>query len=348
MVYLVKLIATRNVFIFPFGQSLLYKNRDLPILLKLKKTVIVNIGLGSDARPPYLNGNIQHRKGAYAEKIASVVEDAKRISRKVAFLENHSSYVIGSPLSSFYFLQRKFINFFSLGLPVDRAIETNSQDHSRKNEKIRVVHIPSSRSIKGTDRIEEAISDLIEEGLPIDYVELSNLSNKQVMEELASCDLVIDQLYSDTPLATIGTEAGLLGKPTVIGGYGTECMREYISDDMMPPSLLCPPAEIKETIKKAVINHELRERTGKLAKVFLTTQWSIESIARRYLKIIENDIPDSWWIDPMPIRYFHGAGLAEEKIKENIKLIVEKYGKGALCLSHNAELEIDMVRFSER
>jgi hypothetical protein len=44
-----------DVFIFAWGKSLMPLNIDLPILRLLRKKVIVNLGHGSEARPPYMS-----------------------------------------------------------------------------------------------------------------------------------------------------------------------------------------------------------------------------------------------------------------------------------------------------
>ena len=46
-----------------------------------------------------------------------------------------------------------------------------------------------------------------------------------ILAELARCDFVIDQLYSDYPLPGLATEAAWFGKPTVVGGYAQYAIR---------------------------------------------------------------------------------------------------------------------------
>ena len=54
----------------------------------------------------------------------------------------------------------------------------------------------------------------------VEYVELSGLSNSDVLTRLAEADLLIDQAYSDLPLSGVGMEAFVLGIPVLLSGYG--------------------------------------------------------------------------------------------------------------------------------
>ncbi|RUP14041.1 MAG: hypothetical protein EKK43_13745 [Methylobacterium sp.] len=61
--------------------------------------------------------------------------------------------------------------------------------------RIRVVHAPSNRSIKGTDSILAAL-DIVARQQPIDIVLIENLSHEEAMLQYRSADLVIDQILA--------------------------------------------------------------------------------------------------------------------------------------------------------
>ena len=54
------------------------------------------------------------------------------------------------------------------------------------------------------------------EGLPLEYVEIVGQPNDIVLAEIARSAFVIDQLYSDTPMAGFAAEAARLGKPAIV------------------------------------------------------------------------------------------------------------------------------------
>ena len=86
-------------------------------------------------------------------------------------------------------------------------------------EKVRVLHVPSSAAAKGSVEIRRTISDLVAGGVPIEFVELSNASNEEVLAALKGADLVVDQLYSDIVMPSLAKEAAVLGVPVIVAGY---------------------------------------------------------------------------------------------------------------------------------
>jgi hypothetical protein len=59
--------------------------------------------------------------------------------------------------------------------------------------KFRILHCPTNPSIKGTKYIEEAITDLTALH-DFEYVTITGRSHEEVLQEMAKCDLYIDQL----------------------------------------------------------------------------------------------------------------------------------------------------------
>ena len=70
-----------DVYIFGFGKSLLRGNVDLPILHLLNKTVIM-VSMGSDFRPPYMDGFSTLSKDGNKEYIESLYKKTKQFKAK--------------------------------------------------------------------------------------------------------------------------------------------------------------------------------------------------------------------------------------------------------------------------
>ncbi len=124
-------------------------------------------------------------------------------------------------------LARPFVNYFRIGMPRPRSqqveMTADSEDHYEARSALRptrILHAPSHPRAKGTDRIRLAVESLRSKGYEIEYTELTNAANAEVLAHLHECDFVIDQLYSDTPMATFAAEAADVGRPSVVGGYG--------------------------------------------------------------------------------------------------------------------------------
>ena len=48
-----------------------------------------------------------------------------------------------------------------------------------------------------------------------------------VLEKMAMSDIVVDQVYCDTPMAGFATEAAINGVPVVVGGYYADVYKRF-------------------------------------------------------------------------------------------------------------------------
>lgn len=332
-----------RVFYFGFGDSLLWRNMDLPILRLFGKTVIACLWHGSESRPPYMDGARVSSDGRTSPKLETMCADSRSIRRRIRFFEKYADVIVGAPFTAQFF-EKPFISHFQLGMPVGMTPSpeppsSTVQFGPRPNTKtLRLLHCPSHIFAKGTEEIRETIQSLQASGLDIDYFELSGQPNHVILSALRECDLAIDQLYSDTPLATFASEAAAEGRPVIVGGYGFEYLDTLVSDEMHPASVTCLPGELSQTITNLVNDPIQRSEKGALAKAFVHSQWSPQMVAQRYLRLIE-EAPSEWMLDPREIVYLEGCGQPREITIKNIRAIVESFGIRALCLDHHPSLE---------
>ena len=332
-----------DVFIFGFGKSLLRSNYDLVLLKVLNKIVISNLGHGSEARPIYLDGSYQNFDGSNYPSLDTMVLGAKNSKKLVEKHERMCTYLIGAPFSTSYFTSVNFINTFALGNPIeykDEELNKNLDDSI-----CRILHSPSHPAAKGSPVIIEAINNLVKKGYEIDFVLIYNKSNSEVISEIKRCDFVIDQIYSDTPLAGFATEAAWFGKPAIVGGYGINSLKNFIPPDMWPPSKVCHPDAIEQAIESLIINKVERLLLGKKASEFVRRNWNANFVASRYNQIIEGSIPENWWINPNKINYLHGAGQKIDITKNNIRNIIASFGVKSLQLDDRPDIENAFLEF---
>jgi len=335
-----------DVFIFGFDSSFL-NTFDLPILKFLNKKIIYRFH-GNDCRPPYLSGNI-----AAAGKSFDPKECIRKTYRKKKFLkkvERYADIIISNPLFS-HFLERPFISATHIGLPFKINTKPNhdlirTTPGCRIKSNIRILHAPSNPEVKGTDEIRNIVKELVSNEHTIEYVEIKGQSNEVVLKELARCDFIIDQLYSDTPMAAFAAEAAFFAKPAVVGGYAKEEFRKIYAPGKVPPSMYFHPNHVKNPMKKLIENRDLRLNLGTQAKQFLDNNWNPQKVAQNYQSIIEDNIPPGWWFDPNDIRYVYGSGLPENRIRKVIRSIVKIGGKQALQLSDKPFLEKKLLEFA--
>jgi glycosyltransferase involved in cell wall biosynthesis len=332
-------------FIFGFGRSLWPGNLDLWVLRKLGKPVLVNVGHGSDARPPYADGAYQSVNGSQQPSANFLSKRTALHSRRLEFFFRQAAYVIGSPYSTSPLAKDRFINFFELGFPVTSArikgIETEptgTQPAPETAPLVKVLHAPSHPAAKGTKVIAAAIENLKRKGLNLEFVLLEGVPNEKVLDEIQGCDFVVDQIYSDIPMSAFATEAAMLGKPSVVCGYDLKGLRRHISETMWPPALTSVPEDIEGAIETLAKDEHLRRMLGREAQRFVLESWKAENVAARYSKLLHRQPEELWWLDPLSVTYIYGACQPKSLTVKHMSELVRLYGASVLQIDHRPEL----------
>ena len=331
---LITLLPRFNTFFFLGGQTITNSSFEL-WLLKLLSKKIIFIYTGSDSRPPYIDGG----RFPVTTSIPSAMylnTLTKRCKNKIAVHEKFADYLVNSPATA-HFHRRHYINWFALGVP--KFIKSSNLDNKKSKGIVRILHTPSNPGAKGTSIIIAAIDRLRDKGYLIEWVNIQDKPNSVVLDELAQCDFVVDQLYSDTPLAAFATEAAFFGKPAVIGGYFASDVSSTIPADQIPPSLFVLPELIESAIERMIVDDSFRFELGQKAKQFVESKWTVELVAGRYLKLLENEIPDDWWHNPKDVSYVGGCGMPLSYAQLLISDLIKKFGVSALQVSDKPELE---------
>ncbi|MBF9038830.1 hypothetical protein LSUCC0246_09940 [Rhodobacterales bacterium LSUCC0246] len=338
IIWSIYVIIRYDYFIFSFGRTFWPGNLDLPLLKLLGKKAIVNIAHGSDARPPFMDGFLLNRMPHDPILTDYIYKISKRKSKKIDFILKNAFAVIGSPMSTSPFATKSFINTFYVGAPFRPTELINYEcDYDKKykvleEKSLVIVHAPSSPVAKGTEHIEYIVNNLISEGYDIDFRLLKNMTNSEVISVLASCDILVDQMYSDTPMSGVATEAAYYGKPSVVGGYGFGTLADVVAPQVWPPSMTCQPEEMYDTIRYMIENKPEREAIGLRAQSFVKSHRSPVNVAKNYLRILKNETPDHWRFNPDEFIYWEGAGQSRAEIKKIIKALLTEYTSSGLFL----------------
>lgn len=326
-----------DTFIFGFGMTF-YNLFDLPLLKALDKRVIF-VFFGSDARPVYLNG-----KFALDLTPHQCIRKSRMQKARIKKIEKYACCMINHPPAS-HFHERPFASFLQMGIPVTLDVPGSSTPGSATTA-LRILHSPTDPERKGTKQIRSAVRRLRSKGHNIELVEIIDRPNREVIEELSRCDLVIDELYSDSVMARFAAEAAFFGKPVIVGGYAAPSDLGVLSDQEMPPVHHCHPDALEAAIEQLVVDADYRSRLGEQARRFVRDKWSTRAVAGRYLQLINGEYPSSWFCDPRDIRYLHGWGLSEEQARSSIRNIVAAGGKSALQISDKPDLEERFLLFA--
>jgi glycosyltransferase involved in cell wall biosynthesis len=327
-----------DVFILGFMNTF-FRYYELPIL-KIFGKKIIYVFFGSDSRPPYIN---KRNLESFPIKNIRMVCKQKAAIRKI---ERYADIIINHPPSS-HLHERKFIPFMRIGFPsyCDVAGCNSDQLH---NSTMRILHAPSHMEGKGTAKIRTAMASLKGKGYIFEYVEIIDKPNALVIDELMRCDFVVDELYSDAVMAGFATEAAFFGKPAVVGGYATLADFGILPEESMPPVHHCHPDDIEAAIEKLIVDESYRKDLGLRAKQFVNQNWSARSVAERYMRIIDGEIPEDWFHDPRDIRYLHGWGLQENQARKLVRSVIEYGGIDALQLADKPDLAQRFYRFAFR
>jgi len=337
-----------DVFILGFNSTFFvprfFSYYDYPILKFFGKKIICQYH-GSDSRPPFVDGAIMNNiRSVNVEECMERTSAKKRILQKI---NKYADIIIDIPPQG-YLHDKPYIMWMEIGIPYNIAYTPviEEQAISAAARPVRILHAPSDAAAKGTKRIREAIASLSNKGYSIDFIEIQNMPNHVVREELAKCDIVVDQLYSDYPMPGFATEAAWYGKPVVIGGYAYRHWGKWLVQDKLPPTHYCHPENIEAAIERLVADQEYRLELGRKAKFFVQNEWHPKAVAGRYLALIRDEIPDRWWFDPNSTDYYSGMGMDEPRIKSIIRKMIETGGIESLKLSDKPDLEEAFKQFA--
>jgi glycosyltransferase involved in cell wall biosynthesis len=301
--------------------------RDRSTLRRLGKKVI-SVFLGSDSRPLFQSGAFLDRFRGDWESLERAV---RRQFEEVRAIERGSDAVVCHAPTSL-FLSRPFARFLAMGFPFDPGrIEGIARPKfvGAKDAAIRVIHAPSAPQYKGTDEIVRIVEELRGEGIQIEMDLIVNRPNREVLKALADCDFVIDELYSDTPLAGLAVEAAAFGKPSVVGTYAVS---GDLIEERLPPSAISHPRSVKGAIRALATDGFEREALGERAREFLETRWSPLEVGRRFLALIAGEASEDWFSDPRRTTYVFGWGVEEEALRRDLRDYADARGLSALCL----------------
>lgn len=316
-------IVRCDAFIFGF-RTHFFGHFELPLLRALGKRSVF-IFNGSDARPPYLNGQIVPATGPISGR--SLVIRTKRMKRALRRIERWADAIIAHPPAAQLF-ERPYVPWLEIGIPYV-ASEAPAPPQS-DGAHVTAVHAPTNPTAKGTSVIRAAIRELQRRGVSIEYVEVAGKSNEEVLERLRESDFLIDQTYSDTPMAGLATEAAALGRPTVVAGHELNEVRQHTRPDMWPPSFICRPGDLVEVIGEVATNSEMLLEMGRVACEFVSTKWSPPEVATRILDTLSGNMVGASSPSEHSGLYALGYGLPMDRVAAAIAATVRAGGADSL------------------
>jgi hypothetical protein len=330
-----------DVFIFGFGTSFYPDYSDYKRIKESGKKLIC-VFHGSDTRPPWMDGSIM------AKDRGLTIDDCFTLTKKtyqtVRLIEKYADKIVCNPASAQFF-SKPIINWFAIGVP--SKITYNKRKHksaAELQEKMLVLHSPSHPEAKGTPIIERAISELNSEGYNIELIKITGQPNHVVLNYLQKVDLVIDQLYSDTPLAGFAAEAISYSVPVVVGGFYNKEYQDFNDLFDIPPVGFIDHEKLKDEIKSYVSHPDDYHERVRRTQDYLEQKWNPKSISERFVELIEEKYPKEWDFVPGSDGYIYGGGMTLERLIEVTDEMIKKFGMDSLHLTDKTNLERNITK----
>lgn len=327
-----------DVFVFGFGKTFL-RRAELPFLRLLGRRIIFVFN-GSDTRPAWMSGI--YLLGSGLPDPAALQKEILRQQYCIRRIERYADEIVCHPLSA-QLLTRPFVNHLAIGHPFDPGA-TSAVKTGGTAARLNVLHAPTRPLQKGSPRFQAEIRRLQAAGVPVDYTELTSRPNREVLEAIVASDLVLDELYSDIPLAGLGTETAALGRPFLVGGYGRAELERFGGDNPPPMDHYVHPAQLDTALDALVADPQRRAALATSLQTFALQQWNPREMSARFLHLLTGEVPPHWLIDPRTLRYWQGWGAPEDAVRCGVAALIAHAGPEALGIAHNPELQTEVIR----
>lgn len=340
--YLISTLRHYDYYIFGFGASLMTVTHvDLLVLKIFRKKVVSIVAHGSDSRPPYMNGRFSERQPEI------LAREAARLTWNLKWTEKFASVVIGSPYCTSIYANKPFLNFYDLGLP--RPVAQREELAKPKTETLvlKVLHAPSSRATKGTNEIISVVRRVKNMGYPIELTILEGCKNEELLKQIPQFDLVVDQLYSDTPMAGLALECLQLGVPVLVGGYKLHELERFMPDKRLPPTIIVRPDDFEARLIQLLTSEGLLDKYREQASRYLSESANHPSVGEIFLTVLEGTHALST-VDPRDVRYFEGVGQPRVTTAKQILSIYRHGGLKAMGLQSKPLLAKDIIGWAEK
>lgn len=312
-------------------------------LLRRRSGRLIVVFHGSDVRPAFLNGAFHFSNSqAGIRRLHRAVQQQVRLVRRAE--EIADEIVLWRAITHFF--SRPVVLHESIGFPSYVPLETNPSSIER--DKLTVFHASSSLNAKGTASIRQICQEFQEEGLPIDYQEVSHETHEQILEKIRKADLVVDQLYTDNLSSVFSIETGRLGKPVISSGWSVNPDFHFANQGLnLPPILFAHTRDFKTFLRTMIVDANQRRKVSQRLTNFYSCYWTPTSIGNSYLSLIlEDRRKEIAHVDPLSSKEPFGGYGPEEEVRRRLELYVEYSGEESLFLSHNPHLERNVLQWA--
>jgi len=255
-----------------------FLRRIEPFLYKLANVKIVVMPYGGDVQEMSRCSNLLFKHTMSADYPNHRLHQ-KKIRTQIDLWTRHADFIISGCdwVDYMYYWNRLMLAHFSIDVDLWRPLSTGKK---YTDKKLKILHAPNHRTIKGSQYFIDAVNDLIEEGLDLELILLEKVPNEKVRKVMAEVDLVADQLIVGW-YAMFALEAMSMEKPVLC--YLREDLKKLyevtglVDPDEMP-IINCTPSTVKETIRDLAENRNKLPYIGKRSREYVIKHHSTSAI----------------------------------------------------------------------
>ena len=253
-----------------------------PLLFSIAGTRVVLLPYGQDIQDFTRCPNLIF-KHATSVDYPFQSRDRKRIADRIDLWSRSADHVISGCDWVDYMYRWDTLIPGHFAIDVDELsgrVEKARNGAAGDDGRVRIMHAPNHRTIKGTRHIIAAVERLQDEGLPIDLIIVEAAANQTVLQRMAEADIVIDQLVIGW-YAMVAIEAMALGKP-VICFIRPDLHELYVTTGSLAPDELplvtASPETLADALRPLVTDRERRRALGARSQAYVRARHSIETI----------------------------------------------------------------------
>ncbi len=156
---------------------------------------------------------------------------------------------------------------------------------ARFGRKIKIIHTPTNRSIKGTKYVIKTVEQLKQENYPVELVLVENTPHQEVKKLYHQADIMIDQLLVGW-YGGFAVEAMALGKPVL--AYLREEDLKFVPFRDQIPIVRTSPQTLADDLKPLIADAKLRKTVGERGRAYVEEFHDPLKIASRMIKTYQS------------------------------------------------------------